>query len=103
MALPCGRPLSLHLRRRPGPLLLAAAWIPGQAADGVHQGGHHPRVLDREKLCAALHRIVRPPGLLLGFLPRATERAGIPCRAPGSSRVDPDPERLKLTLSASDN
>jgi hypothetical protein len=64
------RALSLHLRGRPGALLLAAARLPRQAAARVHHRGHPPRVPHRQKLRAALHRGLRAPGGLYRFLAR---------------------------------
>ena len=59
------RTLSLHLRRRTGSLLLAAARISGSAAGDLHSRRPAPRISDREILRAALHGVVRASGFNL--------------------------------------
>jgi hypothetical protein len=78
LAVPRRRALPLHLRRRPGALLLAAARLPRQAAAGVHHRGHPPRVPHRQELRAALHRGLCAPGGLYRFLARRQDLAPSP-------------------------
>ena len=49
---------------------------PGSSAGAVLGAGHSPRVPHREKLRAALHRVVRAPGVVHRFLARAADAAG---------------------------
>ena len=50
VALPRRRALPVHLRRRPGALLFAAARLSRQAAARVHGGRHPPRVSHRPRI-----------------------------------------------------
>ena len=74
VALPRRRALSLHLRGRAGPLLLAAARLPGRAARVVHGRRHPPRVRDAEVVRAVLHGRLRAPRVDDGFLADAAGR-----------------------------
>ena len=71
LALPRRRALSLHLRRRAGALLLAAARLSRSAAGNLHPRRHAPRISHRKRLRAALHGLVRAPGFDLRWLARA--------------------------------
>ena len=73
VALPRRLALPLHLRRRPGALLLAAARLSRHSAGRVHRGRHPPRVPDRESLRAPLHHLLRAPDLNLRFLARPAD------------------------------
>ena len=75
VALPRRSALSLHLRRRLGALLLAAARLSGNTAGAVFHRRHPPRVPHRQELCSTLHRIVRPSGVLHGPLARPANHA----------------------------
>ena len=55
------RPLSLHLRGWPRALVLTAARTSRDPASRVHHRGRAAREHKQEKLCAALHRVVRAP------------------------------------------
>ncbi len=70
LAMPRRRALPLHLRRRPGALLLAAARLPRHSAGEVHRRRHPPRVPHRKGLRAALHGLLRAPGVVHGLLAR---------------------------------
>src|SRR6185312_10612379 len=59
VAVPRRLALSVHLRRRPRALLLAAARLPGDSDRAVHVGGHPPRVQDAEGVRAVLHHRLR--------------------------------------------
>ena len=65
LALPRGRALSLHLRKRVSALLLAAARISGHSAGKLHPRRHSPRVSNRKGLRPTLHGFVRAPGFHL--------------------------------------
>ena len=94
LALPRRRALSLHLRGRPGALLLAAARLPGQAADAVHPRRRPPRISHRKKLRAALHRVVRAPDFLPRFLPLPADHPAHSALARRGARPGPDPVGL---------
>ena len=81
LALPRRRAILIHLRRRLSALLLAAARLSRQAADGIHTRGCPPRVPHRQKLRPALHGCLRAPDFLHRFLAR---RATSPARPPTS-------------------
>ena len=66
-----GRPLSLCVRGRPGPLLLAATRLTGHSAPGVHGRRHQARVPDAEVVRALLHDRLRPSCLNDGLLAQA--------------------------------
>src|ERR1700722_10206121 len=73
MAVPCGFPLFVHLRRRAGPLLLAAARVSGDSAGGLHGRAATARILDEEGLRAAMHGFVRASDFGGRSLARAAE------------------------------
>ncbi len=73
MALPRRRALSLHLRRRPGALLLAAARLSRHPAGAIYRRRYSPRVPYRKELRSALHRLVRASRVVHGFLARAAD------------------------------
>ncbi len=62
LAMPCRQPLPLYLRTGPGALLLAAKGISRHSPGKLQPGRSGSRILDREALCAVLHRILRAPG-----------------------------------------
>ena len=64
LALPRGLPLPLHLRERPGPLLLAAARLSRRSARRLHQSRPQARIPHRKRLRPQLHRQLRPPDQL---------------------------------------
>src|SRR3974377_278096 len=74
--MPRRRALPLYMRGRPGALLLATARIPGDSAGAVLGAGHSPRVSHREELRAPLHRLLRTPGVVHGFLAGPANSAG---------------------------
>ena len=71
VALPRRRALPICMRGRPGALLLAAAWVSGQAARRLHAGRYPPRIPHRQELRAPLHGSLRAPDLDHGFLARS--------------------------------
>src|SRR5260370_675850 len=71
--MPGGRALSIHLRERPGALLLEAARIAGQAVGRIHGRGHPTRVSDREVVRAIVYRIVRATDFIFRFLSRSAD------------------------------
>ena len=71
MALPRRRALSLHLRRRPGALLLAAARLSRHSSGEVHGRRHSPRISVGKNLRSQLHGFVRPPGIGFRLVARA--------------------------------
>src|SRR5215469_10038595 len=91
MALPRRCALSLHLRRRPGALLLATTRLSRYPSRAVLRRPHPPRIPHRKELRPALHRVVRPPGVSARFLARpATSSRGDARRRPGADRVTPE-------------
>jgi hypothetical protein len=76
LAMPRGQPLSLHLRVRPGALLLTAARIPRCAAGPVRQCGLAARVPHPEELRAQLHHQLRASGQLHRPLARSANLSG---------------------------
>jgi pyruvate-formate lyase-activating enzyme len=68
LALPRRLALSLHLRRRFGPLLLATARIPRHPANAIHGRAAPPRVFHKKRLCPALHGVLRAPSCRHRFL-----------------------------------
>src|SRR5580698_7160553 len=73
MAVPCGLALFVHLRRRAGPLLLAAARVSGDSAGRLHGRAAATRILDEEGLRAAMHGFVRASDFGGRSLARAAE------------------------------
>src|SRR6266851_972794 len=63
--------LSLHLRGRPGALVLAATGISVHSADAVHTGNAPPRIFHGEILRGALHRFLRAASGNSGQLARS--------------------------------
>ncbi len=58
LALPLRLALSLHLRRRPGPLVLAAARLSRHSARGIHRSNTGTANISRKSMRAALHGFV---------------------------------------------
>ena len=92
LAMPGGRALRLHLRRRAGALLLATARISRHSSGAVHGERYSAGVSDGKKLRATLHGVVRAPSFLFRFLARAAIEAGAAIargsRPTGSNRVE---------------
>src|SRR4029077_14947267 len=73
VALPRRRALSLYLRGRPRPLLLAAARLSRRSARKIHARRYAPRISHRKTLCATLHRLMRASGFDIRLLARSAE------------------------------
>src|SRR5687767_6650358 len=89
MAMPRGRPLSVHLRRRTGALLLAAARMARNSTRTLHTRSHPRRVRPAKVMRTLLHDWLRTPCLDDGFLETAAADAcgRRPQGAGGGSRV----------------
>ena len=85
-----GGALSLHLRRRTGALLLAAARISRRPARDLHSRRSPPRISHREILRSALHGVVRAPGLDLRFVARSAVSGASNARTWHSKRTRAD-------------
>src|SRR5690242_2793551 len=72
MAMPRGGALPVHLRKRPGPLLLTAARLSCKAARTLHCRRYSAGISDREIVRATLHRVMRAPGFLSRHVAGAT-------------------------------
>src|SRR6185312_5729759 len=73
MALPRRLALPLHLRKRPGPLLLPAARLSWSSAGRLHPGRPRPRIPNRKILRPELHDQLRPPDFPHRLLARAAD------------------------------
>src|ERR1700759_5344949 len=81
--MPRRRALSLHLRKRPGALLLAAARLSRRPARDLYARRPAPRIPHRKILRPALHGVVRASGFDLRWLESPAESRG------GQARTDP--------------
>ena len=89
LALPRRLALPVHLRRRPGALLLAAARIPRHAAGRIHARRGEAGVCYGEELRAELHHRLRPPDQLHRSLARAANAYGRSRRRRSGAGEDP--------------
>src|SRR3990172_7423150 len=102
MALSLRLALPLHLRERPGALLLAAARLPRHPARGVHRGAAPAGVLDRQALRPPLHHLLRAAGGDGRQLAPPADAQGLPAAAAGrpgpgqTARPAPDLPRRRL-------
>src|SRR6185369_8280560 len=87
VAVPRRLALPLHLRRRPGALLLAAARLPGHSPRAVHGRGHPPRVPHAQSVRALLHHRLRAP--------RVRDRQQVPPTAHQAGHVRPRERAVK--------
>ena len=71
--LPRRRAISVHLRERPRPLVLATARRARRAARRLFGRGHPPRAPRAQMVRAALHDRLRPPRVAHGLLAEAAE------------------------------
>ena len=78
LALPRRRPLPLHLRGRPGALLLTAARPPGNPPRGVHPRSLETRGRAPEVLRSLVHHLLRAPDGDARRLPRRPARKPSP-------------------------
>ena len=94
-----GRPLSLHLRGRPRALVLAAARASRYPAGSVHHRGCAAREHEREKLCSALHGVLRAPR---GAARPHSQAANRDARRNDAGRRRRSPERARAPLDVRD-
>src|SRR5215472_6533001 len=102
MALPGRRTVSVHLRGRPGALLLTTAWLSWCCSGALHGCRYPSRVPNREGLRAPLHGFLRSPGVVYRPLARAANAPGFGCSG-GARTARADRVALFVSSALIDN